>query len=214
MCWGVAFAAATLFACKTERTAPTSELGPPQASPSPTNTGQGNLGAAPSVPSTLVLRGPGQLLSRVVGKFSISSQPRYFDRTNLYNLINGGSESYISLGLKEMVTADYVSSERPKVTVTVEIYDMATPKNASARFARFLEGREDPSSAGKGLPGSMNNRGLLGAANASFWKDKYLVNITLLDESDTASQESMSALGLQLLPAFAKSIDDSIGAVH
>lgn len=156
------------------------------------------------------LRGPGQRLRRTIGQFSIASPPRYFGPKNLYELINGGSESYISLGMKEMVTADYTSAEFPKVTVTVEIYDMASPKSASARFAKFLEGQQDPASAGKGLPKSMEARGLLGTANASFWKDRFLVNITLLDESDSASKETMGVLGGKLLPEFAKAIDDGI----
>jgi hypothetical protein len=73
-----------------------------------------------------------------------------------------------------------------------------------------LEGRKDPSSLGKGLPGDIAARGLMGGANASFWKDKYLVNLTLLDETDGATMETMSALGALLLPVFAKSINDAI----
>jgi hypothetical protein len=155
-------------------------------------------------------KGVGERLVKSIGGFTIATTPRYFGPDNLYTLINGGADSYVSLGLREMVTADYTSRARPKVTVTVEIYDMADPKNASARFSKFLQGRQDPSSAGKGLPAGMQGRSLLGSGQVSFWKAQYIVNTTLLDESDTASTETMAALGSELLPVFAKVMDDAL----
>ena len=209
-CVRALLSSALLLACREKSSRSNSEAIAPSGPSPETSEVAARKPESPAVEATFEFRGPGQHLPKAVGAFRVANAPRYFDRSNLYNLINGGSEVYISLGLKEMVTADYTSKDKPKVTVTVEIYDMASPKNASARFQKFLAGWEDPSSAGKGLPDSMTKRGLLGSANASFWKEQYLVNVTVLDESDSASKETMTLLGAQLLPEFARSIDDTI----
>ncbi len=184
---------------------------PVQVSPAgETKPVESRAASQPEAAEPPVFKGPGEKLVKEIDGFSITAAPRYFGPETLYDLINGGAEVYTAFGLKEMVTADYTSKEKAGVTVTVEIYDMETQKNAKGRFAKFLEGREDKAAAGKGLPEDIASRGLLGGASASFWKDKYLVNLTLLDESEKATMESMTALGGELLPVFAKSLDDAI----
>ncbi len=153
-----------------------------------------------------VFEGPGALLPKTVSPFALSGNPRYFGPENLYDLINGGAEIYVAFGLKRMVTADYAAKSHEGITVTAEIYDMATPTNAFGRFARFLKGKTDIAEVGKGLPEALAGQGLMGTSNASFWKGSHLVNLTLLDESPTATMESIGARTRELLPGFAEAV--------
>lgn len=155
-------------------------------------------------------RGPGERLLKTVGPWTLSGIPRYFGPDTLYDLINGGAEVYTAYGLKEMVTADYTAKDTPKVTITAEIYDMGVALNAFGRFSKFLQGREDPAAAAQGLPESIGGRGLFGGGAVSFWKGPYLVNLILLDESDGATLERITALGAEVLPPIAKALDDAI----
>jgi hypothetical protein len=198
-------AALSALGCKSK--APPDNPKPEVAMAAPTNdAAQGSAAAG----AAFRFDGPGAHLVNAIAGFTITKPPRYFGPQNLYTLIDGGAEAYVSLGLAQMVTADYTSRDRATVTLTVEVYDMASPKNAERRYSKFLDGKEDPANAGKGLASSMSRRGILGTTSATFWKEKYLVNVTLLDESESATKETMAALGAELLPTFAKAIDETI----
>ncbi len=158
----------------------------------------------------MVFEGPGEMLPKMVGDFAIAESPRYFGPDNLYDLINGGAEIYAEFGLKKMVTVEYKSKKVAETSVTVEVYDQSSPLGAFGRMARFLTGRKDPSKAGEGLPADLQDRGLFGGTDLVFFKDHYLVHITLLDESPTASLESMKKKGEALLPDFAKAVAEMI----
>ncbi|MDD5306828.1 MAG: hypothetical protein PHU25_05855 [Deltaproteobacteria bacterium] len=158
----------------------------------------------------MVFEGPGAVLPRTVGAWKVKSSPRYFGPDNLYDLIDGGADVYTRFGMTRMVTADYGDATRPQLTATVEIYDMGGAKNAYGRAARFLSGRTDAAVAGQGLPSGLESRGVFGGADAVFWKSRFLVHLTLLDESPSATPESMSAAGRELLPPFASAIASAI----
>lgn len=153
-----------------------------------------------------VFEGPGEYLVNAVNDWQLSGNPRYFGPDNLYDLINGGAEVYTEYGLKKMVTADYKSKARQNVTVTAEIYDMGSSMGAFGRFSRFLDGAADPSKSGEGLSPTLAPKGRFGGASASFYKGSFLVNLTLLDESPTATMESIKKLGAAVLPKFADSL--------
>lgn len=197
-----AAAVALLAACSSEpggRTAaaiPVSEDEPARAGP-----------AAP-----MVFEGPGEKLPRAFGEMAIAAPPRYFGPDNLYDLIDGGAEVYTEFGLVRMCTADYASPRRQGITVTVEIYDMGSVEGAFGRAARFLDGRRDPSSAGEGLPSAWKGRGILGAGDLVAWRDRFLVHLTLLDESATADGDSIAAAGRELLPPMAEAVFALIGS--
>lgn len=161
-------------------------------------------------PEAPVFEGPGKLLPKTVGAFELTSTPRYFGPDNLYDLINGGAEIYTEFGLKKMVTADYTAKDRTGITITVEIYDMGTPAGAFGRFARFLKGKADLSDVGKGLPEPLVPHGLMGTSNASFWKGHHLINLTLLDESPSATMEGIRKLSAEMLPPFAENVAKTI----
>jgi hypothetical protein len=188
----------------------TKEVSPPTA-PEPKEATAPNTPSSPPAPfekenrakEKIVLKGPGKLLPQKMPDWTFTGAPRYFGPSNLYDLINGGAEIYVELGLKEMVTADYKSKKQRAVTVTLEIYDMGSPLGAFGRVARFLNGQSDPSRAGEGLPEALSTRGLLGDTDLIFWKGRHLVHVTAMDESPEATPESMAKLGKALLPEFA-----------
>ncbi len=178
-----------------------------------TETSDDRIGAKPAAkPKAMVFEGPGQMMPKEVEDFKIASSPRYFGPDNLFDLINGGAEIYAEFGLKKMVTADFRSDKSPKKTVTVEIYDQGSMLGAFGRMARFLTGRTDPSNVGAGLPTDLAERGLFGGTNITFFKDRYLVNITWLDESASASLEAMTSAARSALPAFAQAVAAKIPA--
>jgi hypothetical protein len=90
--------------------------------------------------------------------------------------------------------------------VTVEIYDMGSPVGAFGRTARFLDGLLDPSGVGEGLPSSLSSKSILGDGDLVTWKDRYMIHLTLMDESPSASRESISLAGRKLLPVFAAAV--------
>jgi Family of unknown function (DUF6599) len=161
-------------------------------------------------PSSWVFKGPGEMLPRKIGKWEISSEPRYFGPENLYDLINGGAEIYVDFGLKEMVTVDYQSRENQDMTITVEIYDQGSPLGAFGRLARFLDSRTDPSNIGDGLPSGIDARGLFGGSDAIFYQDRFLVRLTLLDQSATATLDSMKNTGRNVIPQFATAVSSRL----
>lgn len=171
--------------------------------------------AAPPVPEPVpaapVFEGPGEKLVRGLDGWKLAGAPRYFGPDNLYDLIDGGAEVYVQFGFVRMVTAEYRDAGRPGVAVTVEIYDMGSPKGAFGRAARFLEGRVDPSGAGKGLPAAFADRGQLGDGDLVVWQDRYLVHATVIDERPDATPEGIAAAGAGLLPAFASAVLARIG---
>ncbi len=161
---------------------------------------------AKNVPVPMTFEGPGKKLPAKIEGWEISSAPRYFGPGNLYDLINGGAEIYVQFGLVKMVTSEYRSDSLKNTAVTVEIYDMGSPLGAFGRTARFLEGLMDPSGVGEGLPSALSGKSILGDGDLVTWKDRYMIHLTLMDESPTASQESISLTGRKILPLFAAAV--------
>ena len=154
----------------------------------------------------MVFKGPGEMLSTEIGEWKIKSAPRYFGPDNLFDLINGGAEIFVEFGLKEMVTADFYRPRKSDKTVTVEIYDQGTVLGAFGRMARYLSGHVEPTKVQQGLPASLSGRGMFGGGDIVFWKNRFVVHLTLLDESPTASLESTIEEGKKALPMFAEKV--------
>jgi len=173
-----------------------------------------DAGAAPTAAAErapMLFEGPGEKLPRAPEGWKLSGAPRYFGPDNLYDLINGGAEIYVGFGLVKMVTAEYRHADG-SLSLTAEIYDMGSPLGAFGRTARFLEGLVDPSAAGKGLEGSLAKKGILGDGDLVFWRDRYLVHLTLLDERPDATAGAIAAAGAKHLPSFAAEITAAIPA--
>lgn len=94
----------------------------------------------------------------------------------LYDYIDGGAEQFISYGYISAVSKTYEKGDEPEVRA--EIFDMQHPKNAYGIFSniRYEE------NAGYGQ-GAQYVRGAL-----FFWKGKYFINITTIDETEEAEK--------------------------
>lgn len=157
-------------------------------------------------PAAPIFEGPGTLLAKELDGWALDGPPRYFGPDNLYDLINGGAEIYVAYGMRKMVTADYKNKAAKGIVLTTEIYDMATPLGAFGKLSNFATGLKDPSKAGQGLPAGLEESGIFGSSDIKYWKDRYLVHITLIDESPEASVESMKSAGAKYLPPLAGAI--------
>lgn len=112
-----------------------------------------------------------------------------YNRSTLFDYIDGGAELYLSYGFKEVVTRTYKNEGKPDIVV--DIFDMTTSPNAFGVFSQSMETVDK--SFGQG---SQISKGLL-----IFWKDHYYVSMMAHPETD----ESRKAL--QTLAAM---IDGSI----
>jgi hypothetical protein len=161
-------------------------------------------------PAEPIFEGPGTLLVKELDGWVLDGPPRYFGPDNLYDLINGGAEIYVAYGMRKMVTADYKNKAAKGIVLTTEIYDMGTPLGAFGKLSNFATGLKDPSKAGAGLPAELQERGILGSSDIKYWKDRYVVHITLIDESPEANIESMKSAGAKYLPPLAGAIASKI----
>jgi hypothetical protein len=112
-----------------------------------------------------------------------------FTGKELYDYINGGAELYLSYGLAGMTGCKYNGEGLPQVTV--EIYEMTSPKNA---FGVYTQSRDkDEQDYGQGSQSFPDF--------ILFWKDRYFVIVN----TQEVTPESESAI--QYLAAL---IDESI----
>jgi hypothetical protein len=130
------------------------------------------------------------LSASVQEKFPISGLPEQFmsyrvtdkmDFTGkeLYDYINGGAELYLSYGLASMTGCKYNGDSLPQVTV--EIYEMTSPKNAFGVYTQSRDKEERNYGQGsQSFPDFI-----------LFWKDRYFVIVYAQDvvpESEAAIQ--------------------------
>lgn len=130
-------------------------------------------GGSPSLAALLPAGG------EVVG-WKVSREPRTFTPDNLWELINGAADSYVTYGVQEVVTADY-RQEGTGHEAVVEIYRMKDPLNAYGKYAeerspdyRFLD---------------VGNEGYSGGTTLNFWSGPCYVKITAFEESGALEQE-------------------------
>jgi len=74
--------------------------------------------------------------------WAMSEAPQKYLPETLFEYINGGAESYLSYEFMELALGQYKASTG-KATMTVEIYDMGTPRNAFGIYGaeRYPESR-------------------------------------------------------------------------
>jgi hypothetical protein len=114
--------------------------------------------------------------------------PEIYDKTNLFDYIDGGAELYISYNFQKLVAVRYKGEDEEEIVV--DIFDMGDSYNA---FGVFSHGREkDDGLVGQG---SEYGGGLL-----TFWKDKYYVSIMAYPETDK-KKELVLGLGKKLAEA-------------
>jgi hypothetical protein len=112
--------------------------------------------------------------------WTLSRAPRSFTAENLWELIDGAADGFVTYGVQEVVTADYRQAGTRDEAV-LEIYQMKDPLNAYGKYAeerspeyRFLE---------------VGNEGYSGGTSINFWAGQYYVKITTFQERDALHRE-------------------------
>jgi hypothetical protein len=115
-----------------------------------------------------------------VAGWRVSQAPRSFTSDDLWELINGAADGYVTYGFQEVVTADYEQAGTGREAV-IDIYRMKDPLNAFGKYSeernpdyRFLD---------------IGNEGYSGGASLNFWAGPYYVKITVFEENDAIEQE-------------------------
>lgn len=129
------------------------------------------------------------LLPSEVNGWKAISKDSVYNRTTLYDYIDGGAELYLSYGFKEVINRTYRKQGQPDMVV--DIFDMTTSSNAFGVFSQSMEMIDK--SFGQG---SQVSKGLI-----LFWKGHYYISILAHPETD----ESKKAL-LGLAATIGKSI--------
>ncbi len=99
-----------------------------------------------------------------------SGEPETYDRSNLFDYMNGGAELYLAYDFQKLAVQRYSSpSEDParKNSITVEMYQMETSSDAYGLFSFDQEGER----------AELGQKGVYGYGLLKFWKDEFLVRI-------------------------------------
>ncbi len=161
----VVLSAAGLSACAAKPTEAKKE--PPAATPA----------AAPSGSPQLLALLPAN--SEVAG-WTSSRPPRSFNAENLWELIDGAADGFVTYGVQEVVTAEY-SQAGTGYQAVIELYQMKDPLNAYGKYSeernpeyQFLQ---------------VGNEGYSGGTSLNFWTGPYYVKMTAFEEKDPIKQE-------------------------
>jgi hypothetical protein len=123
---------------------------------------------------------------RAMKGWSITLGPKFFEPQNLWEYINGQAEMYIDYGFELVGTAEYGSLDGPG-SVTIEIYQMQSPKHAFGIYA--AERSPLDTSIGMGVQGYLSENVL------NFWKGPYYIKLTSFQRSPE-TKETLMALAV------------------
>lgn len=130
----------------------------------------------------------GQSIPKTVGAWEAREADHVYDRTTLYDYMDGGAEVFLAFDFREVWTRRYTGPQGGAKgegrELTLDIYDMGSPAEA---FGIFSCDREDPD-AGIGQE-SEAGFGLL-----RFWQGRYFVTVTASTE-DEVSQRAVLEVG-------------------
>jgi hypothetical protein len=123
-----------------------------------------------------------------IGGWKKAGPPAVYDRTNLFDYIDGGAELYLSYNFQNLLAVRYKGEDEEEIVL--DIFDMGDSFNA---FGVFSHGREKED--GLVGQGSEYGGGLL-----TFWKDKYYVSIMAYPETEKKREITLE-LGRKLAAA-------------
>jgi hypothetical protein len=164
----VVLAAAGLAACGGDRGAGKTDA--PGGAPAPTAAAAGSSQLANLLPAKDEVR-----------NWAVSKAARTFTADNLWELIDGAADGFVTYGVQQVVTADYTQAGTGYQAV-IEIYQMKDPLNAYGKYSdernpeyQFL---------------NVGNEGYSGGTSVNFWKGQFYVKITTFEEKDAIKQET------------------------
>jgi hypothetical protein len=125
------------------------------------------------------------LLPAEVAGWKTAGKDSIYNRSTLFDYIDGGAELYLSYGFKEVVNRRYKNEGKPDIVV--DIFDMATAPNSFGVFSQSMETVDE--SFGQG---AQILKGLL-----IFWKDHYYVSMIAHPETED-SKKALATLAAQI----------------
>ena len=92
-----------------------------------------------------------------------------YDRSNLYDLVDGEAEVYFPYGFKRAIAVSYASPAHPQDKVAAEIYEMGSELDAFGVYSNY----RDATSKTVGL----GTQGFASDTQAMFYKDHFFVKV-------------------------------------
>lgn len=129
------------------------------------------------------------LLPDTINGWTPAKEDRYFDKTSLYDYINGSAELFISYGFKNVISRTYSKEDQPDVIV--EIFEMITSENAFGIFSN----QRDSNNINFGQGAQYIEGSLI------FWKDHYFISVVTHEENQDTKETILK---------LAKEIDEAI----
>ena len=112
-----------------------------------------------------------EALPAEIDGWKLADDPAAYDKTTLYEYIDGGAELFIAYGFKTLYSFRYTSVEDEEIVI--DVFDMGNSYDAYGVFSHRREA--DDKNIGQG---SEYSSGLL-----TFWKDRYYVSILAYPET-------------------------------
>jgi hypothetical protein len=131
------------------------------------------------------------LLPSEVEGWKTAGKDGIYNRSSLFDYIDGGAELYLSYGFKEVINRRYKNEGRPDIVV--DIFDMTTASNSFGVFSQSMESVD--ASFGQG---SQLSKGLI-----IFWKGQYYISMMAHPETDE-SRKALQTLASKIDRAMAK----------
>ena len=131
------------------------------------------------------------VLPAEVSGWKKAAPPDAYDKSNLFDYIDGGAELYISYNFQKLLAVRYMGAGDEEIVI--DMFDMGNSYNA---FGLFSHGRERED--GLMGQGSEYNAGLL-----AFWKDRFYVSTLAYPETEE-KKKIVLGLGRRLADAVPK----------
>ena len=141
-------------------------------------------------------------------EWSQSGAVRLVNGQELFQLIDGAGEKYLSYGFRQLARTDYRKAGT-ELVVTAEVYDMGSPLGAFGQYSMLLSDSRDPASM-QSRAVAQGGGGFLGTSQLVFWKGQYLVQLNLADDSGEQDENALGATAREVLPAIATRLAGSI----
>ncbi len=124
----------------------------------------------------------------------LSESPRFYDKDNLYEYIDGNCELYFSYGFVKLLNAFYRNSVDSSQEISVDIYDMGKSLNAFGVYSSMIHPDYDFDQIG--------NEAVISSQEIRFWQNRYEVEI----------RSNFDENSVDILKKFARHISQKIPA--
>ena len=128
-----------------------------------------------------------KLLPDTLDGWKSAPDDQTYDRSNLYEYINGGAELFLSFEFNKMISRTFSRADQPEIIV--DIFDMKSSQDAFGVFSHSRETIESTFGQGSQYTGGQ----LL------FWKDIYYISILASPETDESRKAVSKLANIALL---------------